>query len=741
MADASQVAGRRMRRADGKAKVHGVAVYPADLAARAKYHAATVRASVACGWLDAVELAGAHATPGVVRVLTAADVPGHNRFGLITADQPVLVERAITGASDVVALVIAESASAAKEGARRVRLTIRERAGVFDAEHALDRGAPSVHADRASLEQPNLLAERRLVRGDVARAMARAAVVVHGTYRTTHIDHAFLSPEAGLAWVDTGGRFVLEAASQWPQADLRQAAVVLGVPLDRLRLVQTTIGGAFGGREDISVQLLLLLAAQAVQDSVFMGWDRAESVRGHGKRHPFVITHTLGADRRGRIVAAKVECVLDAGCYASTSVQLLDNALVHATGPYAVRHVEASGRVALTNNPFTCAFRGFGVNQVTFAIEQQVNKLAAALGMDPAEIRRKNLLHTPGTLGPGTRVRSLGGTAETIVVARERGERKSLPRSDSDVVHGRGFAAAIKNIGYGFGVDDRATAMVHLTPRGATVHVGAAEVGQGIETVLTQIAARALGLPPSRITVEWRDSDVAPDSGSSSASRQTMAAGSAVLGACRKLLQALDGRPVPEAGITRRHTWRFPSTVGLGRGAGRHLAVFGGSSCVADVAVDLVTGVVRLLRVVEVVDAGRVLNTEQFRGQVEGGVVMGQGYALTEYCAVALGMPQSRGFEGNGVPTAVDAVSAIEVVAVESPELLGPFGARGIGEVVMIPVVPAITAAIHDACGAWIDEIPATPERVRAALAARSPADVASARAAREIRKRALGRQ
>lgn len=737
----SRVSARPLPRLDGDDKVHGRATYPADLAARTTYHVATVRAPVACGWLDGMDLSGAYATPGVVRVLTAADVPGHNRFGLITPDQPVLVERIIAGASDVVALVVAESANAAREGASRAKLEIRHRAGVFAAEEALKAGAPAVHPDRSSLAQPNLLAERRLSRGSATRAMARAAVVVRGTYCTPFVDHAFLAPEAGLAWVDDAGRFVLEVASQWPQADLRQAAHVLGVPLDRLRMVQTTIGGAFGGREDVSLQLLLLVAAFAMRAPVFMAWDRAESLRGHGKRHPFVIRHALGADRHGRMVAAHVDCTLDAGCYASTSAQLLDNALAHATGPYAVRHVEAAGRVALTNNPFTCAFRGFGVNQVSFAMEQQVNKLAASLGIDAAELRRRNVLVTPGTLGPGTRVHSLGGTEQTIIRAQHRANRTPLPRAAGDVVYGRGIATAIKNIGFGFGVDDRATAEVTRTPRGAIVRIGAAEVGQGIETVLAQIAGRELGLSPERVTVEWRDTDMAPDSGSSSASRQSMAAGNAVLGACRKVRQAMRGGVVPAAGITRRHTWRFPATRALGTGVRRHLALFGGGSCVADVAVDTLTGVVTVLRVVDAVDAGRVLNSALFRGQVEGGVVMGQGYALSEYCPVEFGMPKTNGFEGSGVPTAVDAVAAIEVIAVESAERVGPLAARGIGEVVMIPVVPAITAAIYDACGVWIDELPATPERVRAAIAAKVESDAAAPRGESATRKRELGRQ
>jgi CO/xanthine dehydrogenase Mo-binding subunit len=711
--------GQNVPRAGGRDKVAGSAIFPADLAARAHFHAATVRASVACARLDGIDGSDALSVPGVERILTAADVGGSNRFGLIVPDQPVLVERDIVGASDVIALVIAKSPAAAREGARRVRLSLTERSGVFDAARALHPGTPAVHHDRS-----NLLTSQEIRRGNAARAIAKASVVIEGTYRTGHIDHAFLSPEAGLAYVDDKGRLTVEVASQWPEADLRQAAAALGEPIERLRMVQTAIGGAFGGREDVSLQILLLLAAREMQAPVHMSWDRAESVRGHGKRHPFLVRHTLASTRGGQLVAAKIDLLLDAGCYTSSSVQLLNNALAHVTGPYAIRHVEVSGRVVFTNNPFTCAMRGFGVNQVSFVMEQQMNKLAAALDIDPADLRERNLIRGAGHLGAGARVKSLGGLQETIRQAKARGDRRGLSRPVDGRVFGRGFATSIKNVGYGFGSDDKATAEVCLTRKGALVRIGAADVGQGIETVIVQVAAATLGLPFKCIVVEWQDSTVVPEAGSSSASRQTMAAGNAVLGACRKILRVVHARggtsALPDEGVVRRYTWRFPKTKPLTRGPGLHLGSFGCGTCVADVSVDTVTGEVRVLRVVSVIDAGRVVNPRLALGQVEGGAVMGQGYALTEHCAVIDGVPLTKGFEESGVPTAVDAPPTIEGVILESNDRLGPFGARGIGEIVMIPVVPAITAAIHAACGVWIDTLPATPERVRAALAERS---------------------
>lgn len=716
--------GERVTRDDGPAKVAGSAVYPQDLIVpRNCLHAATVRASVACGRLDGIDATRALRVPGVRCVLTAADVRGSNRFGLVHADQPVLVESQLRGASDVVALVVATTERAAREGARQVRLSVSPVAGLFDPSHALDPDAPVVHASRgATTRHPNLVAERTVCRGNVTRAFDRAAVLVTGDYETGFVEHAFLAPEAGFATLDDDGRLTVHVATQWPAADLRQAAEALGEPLARLRLVQETIGGAFGGREDVSLQILLLLATRETASPVRMVWDRSESTRGHGKRHPFRIRHELAADNEGRLLAARVDVLIDAGCYASTSAQLLDNALVHACGPYNIRHVELTGRAVHTNNPFTCAFRGFGANQVAFAMEQQMNKLATALQIEPGELRRRNFSGVSSVLGAGSTLATRGGLPKTLQLAQRRARRSALPPSAGAVCHGRGLASAMKNIGFGFGFDDHATAEVVVTRAGATVCVGTAEVGQGATTVLQQIAAASLGFPSDRVRVEWRDTDVSPDAGSSSASRQTVASGNAVLHACERARVAIDARgglaKLPSQGVSARYTFRFPKTHSLNRARARHVALFGWSTCIAEVAVDTGTGEVTVLRVVNAVDAGRVINPALFEGQVEGGVVMGQGYALQEQCRMLSGMPVSLGFESFGVSTAVDAVPNIEIIPVESRDALGPFSARGIGEITMIPVVPAITAAIHDACGIWIDQLPASPDRIRAALAA-----------------------
>jgi CO/xanthine dehydrogenase Mo-binding subunit len=366
--------------------------------------------------------------------------------------------------------------------------------------------------------------------------------------------------------------------------------------------------------------------------------------------------------------------------------------------------------------------RGFGVNQVAFAMEQQMSKLAVALGLDAATVRRRNFVEDGGRLASGTRVRAASGLPKSLSAALTRAKRRPLPRSSGEWRYGRGLASAMKNVGYSFGFDDHATAEVTLTRDGAVVRIGAAECGQGVATVLAQIAAETLELPLSRIHLEWQDTAAAPEAGSSSASRQTLVSGNAVRGACERARRAVTKKggaaALSAAGIARRYTYHAPRTGPIvARGSRPHAYAYGWGSCVADVRVDTATGRVEVSRIVSAIDAGRVVNPRLFEGQVEGGAVMGQGYALQERCILRDGMPVSLGFDACAVPTSLDAAPAIETVAVESAEPLGPFGARGVGEITMIPVVPAITAAIHDAVGIWIDALPASPERVLAALA------------------------
>ena len=618
--------GRSIARVDGDAKVRGLATYPQDLPCPPGcLHATTVRVPVARARIDRIDVAGALATPGVVRVLRAADVRGTNRFGLLEPDQPVLAEGWVRGASDVVAVVVGETDRASRDGARRVVLAFTAEPPLLDPERACEPDAPVIHPERTAVgRHPNVVAERTIRRRDAARALARAAVVVEGVYRTGWVEHAFLAPEAGLAARDDEGRLTVYVATQWPEQDLRQAARAIGEPVERLRLVQQTIGGAFGGREDVSLQILLLLAAQATGRPVRMVWDRTESIRGHGKRHPFRIRHRLAADAEGRFTAASIDILADAGCYASTSAAVLDNALAQACGPYAIDAVEVTGRSVYTNNPYTCAFRGFGVNQVTFAMEQQVNKLAAALGIDPTVVRARNFVAAGGQLGTGATVGASRGLARTLAVARARARRRALATPTGQWRTGRGLACALKNVGYGFGFDDRATAEVTVTRAGAIVRIGAAEVGQGVETVLAQIAAETLGIAPRRVRVVWSDTaararggelvGVAPDV----RVRQRRARGVRA----RAAEDRGDGRMGGTADrryLGEVHLRRAPDVAARAAAAPADTSSHTpGAPASRTSRSTLTTGRVRVLRVINALDAGRVINPTLLEGQVEG---------------------------------------------------------------------------------------------------------------------------
>jgi len=722
--------GSNAPRADGPSKVRGEALFPQDLPVEGCLSVATVRSGVAHALLGGIDTASALKVPGVLRILTCNDVRGSNRYGLVRGDQPVLAEDRVRTSADVVALVVAETEQAAREGARRVRVALEPLPVLANPALACRHDAPIVHPARdAGRRHPNLLSERIAKAGDAMLALATAPLVVEASYETGWVEHAFLAPEAGVAGLDGQGHLTLWTATQWPAEDLRQAALALGEPLERLRLVQQTIGGAFGGREDISLQLLLLLAARETGRRVRMVWDRAESMRGHGKRHPFQMRYRLAADGEGRFLALHAELLVDAGGYASTSDVVLANAVEQASGPYAIEHVLVEGRAVYTNNPITCAFRGFGVNQVNFAMEQTVNRLAARLGQNPIEIRRRNIVRRGGRLATGHALDGGHGLFECLDQVAQRATRIPLSPNSGAWRHGRGFACAVKNTGYAFGFDDHATARITLTTEGALIHAGAAEVGQGVETVLAQIAADAMGIPAENVRVAWQDTLSAPDAGSSSASHQTVVSGNAVLLAAeraRRLVDDLGGfGSLPAGGITVEETYHAPKTYATLTG-GKAIYAYSWSACLADVAVDLETGRVRVLRVVEAVDAGRVINPLLFTAQVEGGVVMGQGYALQERFDVREAVPLTASLGECLIPTSLDAAPIIEVIAVESPDPEGPHGARGIGEVTMLPVVPALTAAIQAATGAWVDRLPALPERVLIAVDGleRAPTDV-----------------
>jgi CO/xanthine dehydrogenase Mo-binding subunit len=710
--------GRPHRRHDAYGKVTGATAYPADLIEPDMLRLKTVFAHRPSARIVAIDAAEARAMPGVVAVLTARDVP-HNRYGLIEADQPVLCDDVVRYEGDRVALVIADDDLTAARAAAAIRVTYEDLVPVLDPLAAMRRDAPRVHADRE-----NVLLHQPIRKGDTATAFAMADVVVSGTFSTSWQEHAYLQPDAGVAYYE-GDALVVETAGQWLHEDRRQLAEILGLAEENVIVRYAAIGGAFGGREDLSVAALLALATFATKRPTAIRWSREESIVGHHKRHPFFITARWGARRDGTIVAAETTLVADGGAYASTSVEVLKAAAIFAQGPYEIDNVSTDAYVCYTNNVPSGAFRGFGTPQAHFAAESMIARVAEALALDPCEIRLKNLyregsLEATGCVIPAG-VSAVPVLERCIAEAEKRPLEPPAPNAP-DLRRGRGFACGIKNVGYSFGFPEQARAAVELTildgVRGARVRVGVADVGQGTHLAMRQIAAETLGLPLDAVEIIADDSAEAPNSGSASASRLTLFAGRAVKDAAEEALRSYRSGGEPRAFVH----YVPPSTTPIDRvtGAGRPNISYGYSAQAIDVEVDVATGLIRILRVISVHDVGRAINPQQVEAQIEGCIAQAIGYVVTEDFRVHDGRILTPNFTTYLLPTALDVPPDIVPIILETPDPNGPFGARGMAEMPLVPFGAAVAAAIADATGAWVSDLPMTPERVRASLARRA---------------------
>jgi CO/xanthine dehydrogenase Mo-binding subunit len=667
--------------------------------------------------------------PGVVAVLTAGDVP-FNAHGLVEADWPALCGDVVRFVGDRVALVVAETAEDAEEGAKLVKVEYEDLPVVTDPREGMSPDSQLVHESQGT----NVLGHVPIRKGDVAKALMEADLVLEGEFSTSWQEHAYLQPEAGIAYIDKQGRIVVETAGQWLHEDRRQVAAMLKLPEEEVVIRYAAIGGAFGGREDLSMQHLLALATWKLKRPTALVWSREESMIAHHKRHPVTIRCRWGAMRDGRITAVEANVLADGGAYASTSVEVLKVAVLFASGCYEVPNISVDGYAVYTNNVPCGAFRGFGAPQAHFAAESMVTRLAHALGIDPIEMRRRNIYRegsiepTQEPLPPG--VSALPVLERCVEEARTRlnyGEE----REQSGKPHlrrGVGIAAGMKNIGYSFGYPEQSTAEVELYGREeiehATVRVGAADVGQGAHTILRQIAAEALGLPFERpegsgeaplIEMVTDDSAEAPNAGSASASRMTLMGGRAVHDASK---QALEAWKRGERPARAKVQYRPPATTGLDpeTTAGHPNYCYGYTAQAVEVEVNTLTGQVRVLKVISVHDVGRAVNKQQVEGQIEGCLAQAVGYALTEHFQMRDGYVLTPYFSSYLLPTALDMPTEIVPVIMEMADPNGPYGARGVAEMPLVPFAPAVATAIHDAVGVWLNELPMTPERVLWAL-------------------------
>lgn len=737
---------------DAWSKVTGAAQYPDDLAPDGSLWARVVMTGRPHARLLTLDVEPARAVPGVVAVFGSADVPV-NEYGLTMFDQPVFVGVEHTGRSavdcalsrweaDRLAIVVAETRQAADAGAAAIRAEWDDLPLVCDIDAALAPGAPVLHPEIDA--GTNAYCTHRLRRGDMDAGWAAADVVVEAEYELPHQEHAYLQPEAALAYVDDRGRVTVEVAGQWAHTDRRQIAHALALDEADVRVVYPAIGGAFGGREDMSLQIVMALAAwrlaeQGERRPVRTRWSREESIIGHNKRHRARIHARWGARADGTIVAIESTCHMDAGCYNFTSNEVLGNLHVCLPGPYVVPNVEVTSHAVYTTSVPGGAFRGFGSPQAAFVAENQVNKLASALGLDAVEMRRRNMVDE-GSPGPTGSLLPAGVTLRPVVErcateagwgapgddiagdAHDLAPVATLPAEPGDLRRGRGFACGFKNVGYSFGYVDTCEARIVLHgepgdehPTSADLYHAGADVGQGSHTVLRQMAAEATGLPLESVRTHYSDTATSGDSGSASASRLTWMAGNSILGAAEHAAKSwLDGDRPAEG------TFRFvaPPTTPLDSVDGPCVPFFayGYVAQAVDISVDVATGHVRVHRVVSANDVGRAINPDLVRGQVEGCVVQAHGYALSEDLRSADGRVLNPRFSGYLIPGIGDVPERVDAVVLELADPLGPFGARGMSEMPYLPYAPAVVHALFDATGVWFDQIPLTPSVVLAGL-------------------------
>jgi len=766
----TNVVGSRVVREDAWGKVFGQTKYPADVNLPDQLYGVVVRSPHPHARVKDVRIEKAMGLPGVVTVLTAKDVP-NNSHGVLFRDQPVLADY-IRMVGDPVAVVGAETLEIARAAAKLVEVDYEVLAAVFDPEEAMTSEVLPLHP---ALRPTNVLYHMPIRRGNMDDGWAMADVVVEQDYSTQHVDHAFLQPEAVLAHVDERGHMVVQTATQYAHYDRGEIAHALGLRFSQVQVKTMAVGGAFGGREDISLQILAALMAWNTLRPVKMENTREESFYSHSKRHPMRLHYKTGATKDGKLVAMEAKIIGDAGAYASWSINVLRKSAVHATGPYEIPNVFIDSYAVFTNNPFSGAMRGFGAAQTVLAYESQMDLLAKALGISPLEIRLRNIFKVGSTTATGQVLTSSvpldqclakiapnlqsGESSEHIQLEPNIETLKTTTSSDgrSRKKRGIGLGCAWYGTGYGNGFPDVSSAFVEIHDDGsATVLTGAVDVGQGSNSIYAQIVAEELGLQSEDICVYTGDTDSTPDSGTTAATRQTYNTGNAVLKAVRQAkVRLLDyaahkfSCPTAEgieleAGFigvkgdpsrrmlladmvfqARLHGERFisaesstarstPVDPKTGQGAPYWPYAFGCQ--MAEVEVDTETGLVRVLKVVAVHDVGRALNPTQVEGQIAGGVAQGIGYALLEELELHEGKIKNPAFSSYLIPTALD-VPNIEAFFVEDPESTGPFGAKGLGEPAMLPTVAAVINAIDDAVGVRITGLPATPEKILHALA------------------------
>ncbi|AFS78946.1 xanthine dehydrogenase, molybdenum-binding subunit XdhA [Gottschalkia acidurici 9a] len=783
MADLKQV-GKSIIRRDGVDKLTGKAIYPEDIIMEDMAYGATVRSPYAHAKIVAIDTKKAKSADGVLEVFTADDVPGENAHGVLYRDHNVFCKEKVRRIGDPVAFVVAETQEQARDAAKLVEVTYEELPAIFSPEEGLKSDAPVVndYSDRfffydkdmntvyekpENIPYPNLIFRYKGRKGECESESIwkECAAIAESEFNSPFVESAFLQPESGIAYVDENDKIVVTVSTQYMHFDRTEIAEALNVDEKRVRVVNPAIGGAFGAREDISLQIHLAIAALRLRRPVKATYTREESFYAHSKRHPMKIKAKMGANKEGKLIAFEAEIYSDSGAYASWAINITRKACVHVTGPYQIPNVKVDGYSVYTNNPFGGAMRGFGATQVPIVSETLIDMLAEKLDIDKFEIRKKNIFRVGSETANGqiiTESCPLDVCIDTVekAMGKENIDNKS---NKSYIKKGRGIAAAWYGTGYGNGFPDVSVADVELLKDGSVLlRVGAAEVGQGAKTVMPQIAAEVLGMDPSEIKISSEDTEECEDSGTAAATRQTYNTGNAVKLASEKFKSELIkeavkliNKPLPElARLNSNHKFKVENgevyleilpkmRVTLAEIAknlaeeGKNLRVresftaqtvmlddnaYGApywpytfNSYGVEVEVDTLTGRVQCTDAWCAQDVGKAVNPILIEGQIDGGFAMGLGYVLYEDLGVSNGKIKNNKFSKYIIPTAMD-MPNINKYIIESPETSAPFGAKGIGEPVILPVAPSIVNAIYDAVGIRLTSLPVTPDKVLKAL-------------------------
>ena len=732
--------------------VTGTQQYGDDIVIDGMLHGKILWAAHPYARILSIDTSEAEAMPGVVTVVTAKDIPGKNQAGLVIRDQPAIASDIVHYIGDGLAAVFAETPEIASAALQKIKVDYEVLQGVFSPEEAARPDAPKLHPNG------NLLHHASIIRGDTEKAFEECAVVVEGSYKTPFIEHGFLEPESGIGYVEEDGTVVLKLGTQTAFDDRIQLSEILAMPEDKIRVIAIIPGGAFGAKEDMIIQQYLALGALKTKRPVKMVLSREESLRVHQKRHPAWIHYKTGAAKDGQVLAIEMEITLDTGAYCALGMDILENTVVFGAGPYYVPNLKIIGHSWYTNNVMAGAMRGFGVNQVAFGLEQQMDAMARAIGMDPFAFRIKNALDVGlPTASDHIMTEGIVSIKQTIQAAWDAYKKTELPVSHGGKI-GVGVASAVKNIGFGHGIPESAGAIVEMESDGTVlVRHSQHEYGQGARMGILRMTSNQLGIPVERIRLIGPDTALTPETGPTTASRQTFLTGNAVVMACDALKEQLfahaaeslsaepaklgfkgdrivnlengDSLPLSDLGekfvVERRYTppqsvqmHDFNQRSHYGRADFKNMVThvcYAYNTQVAIVEVFPETGEVKVLKIISATDVGKVLNRTAIEGQIEGGAMMGVGFALSEEFVVEKGINLTDSLHKVRLPTA-DMSPEIVPLILEIPHPFGPQGVKGFAEAPSMATAPAIINAIYDAIGVRTNQLPADKRRVKTML-------------------------